>query len=83
VLYQCDLTLHTETCVNLGSAGHVASGAWLMIFGAELHGLAWAMRRRVSAAAWSTRATSAARGADSRPWDTFPARSSYAVVMPL
>jgi hypothetical protein len=55
VLYQWDITLHTETCVYLGSAGSWASFGWLAFFVVKLHGLELALRvrfaRRVVAAA--------------------------------
>jgi hypothetical protein len=56
VLYQCDLTLHTETCTYLGSApvGAAASMGWLALFVGKLYALAWAMKLRVSRAAQAT-----------------------------
>lgn len=48
LLYQWDLTLHTETCAYLGNAGLVAAFAWLVVFAAKLSGLAWALRIRLA-----------------------------------
>ena len=48
VLYQCDLTLHTETCAYLGAVGIMASAVWLLCFAGKLYALAWAVRVRVS-----------------------------------
>ena len=53
-LYQCDVTLHTETSANLGWAGIVASSVWLALFAGKLEGLAWAMKLRLSRTAWAT-----------------------------
>ena len=61
VLYQWDLTLHVETCVNLGLSGAIATGAWLAMFAAKVHGLAWAMKIRISRPAFAA-ATLAALG---------------------
>lgn len=47
-LYQCDLTLHTETCAHLGTIGVLGSAAWLMGSLAKLRALAWAMQLRLS-----------------------------------
>ena len=54
VLYQYDLTLHTETCNSLGAAGVWAAGAWLVLFVAKLHALAWAMKIRLARSAVAT-----------------------------
>lgn len=54
VLYQCDLTLHTETCAHLGSVGVWAAGAWLALFVGKLHALGWAMKLRVARSALAT-----------------------------
>lgn len=54
VLYQCDLTLHTETCTYLGAVGVSATMGWLALFVAKLYALAWAMKLRVSRAAYAT-----------------------------
>jgi hypothetical protein len=54
VLYQCDLTLHTEACVNLGPAGLCGTAAWTGLFVAKLYALAWALRLRISRAAAAT-----------------------------
>jgi hypothetical protein len=49
--YQCDLTLHTETCVYLGWVGAVAAGVWLVSFVAKLYVLGLAVRIRLSRSA--------------------------------
>lgn len=54
VLYQCDLTLHTETCSYLGAVGAWATVGWLALFVAKLRALAWAMNLRVSRSAFAT-----------------------------
>lgn len=53
-LYQGDLTLHTETCVQLGVAGACAAAAWLALFGLKLFALGRAMEVRVSLGAFAT-----------------------------
>jgi hypothetical protein len=60
MLYQCDLTLHTETCANLGGAGAAAAIAWLVLFGGKLRALVWALRLRVSREAMATLLTGGA-----------------------
>jgi hypothetical protein len=57
VLYQCDLTLHTETCPNLGDVGVAASIGWLALFIGKLAALGWAMKLRVSRAMMTTAIT--------------------------
>ena len=47
VVYQADLTLHTETCAVLGGIGLVLSALWLGLFVAKLVFLAWALRIRI------------------------------------
>lgn len=54
VLYQGDLTLHTETCVNLGAVGVFASGAWLVLFAGKLLAAARIFDLRLSRATWMT-----------------------------
>lgn len=54
VLYQCDLTLHTETCAYLGVVGTMATLGWLALFVAKLYALAWAMKLRLSRAGYAT-----------------------------
>lgn len=54
VLYQGDLTLHTETCVHLGQAGLWAAAAWLAMFVGKLYSLAWAVKVRFSRGALAT-----------------------------
>lgn len=44
VVYQWDLTLHTETCEVLGSAAVPLAAAWSLVFVGKLRGLAWALR---------------------------------------
>jgi hypothetical protein len=53
VVYQGDLTLHTETCAFLGGAGLFASLVWGASFVLKLFALARAMRLRVSASAFA------------------------------
>lgn len=53
-LYQCDLTLHTETCAELGVAGACAAAAWFALFGLKLFALGWAMKVRLSLGAFAT-----------------------------
>jgi len=48
ILYQSDVTLHTETCANLGAIGTVAGVSWLALFGGKLLLLAWALRIRIA-----------------------------------
>jgi hypothetical protein len=48
VLYQWDITLHTETCAYLGAPGAWATAGWLAIFAGKLYALAWALRLRFS-----------------------------------
>ncbi len=48
VLCQGDLTLHTETCPNLGAWAAIASAAWFVVSGTKLALLARALRLRVS-----------------------------------
>ncbi|MET0793615.1 MAG: hypothetical protein ABW061_18995 [Polyangiaceae bacterium] len=47
-LYQCDPTLHTETCAYLGITGVVATLAWFAGFVAKLYAMARALRVRLS-----------------------------------
>ena len=47
-VYQCDPTLHTETCVYLGFAGLLGVLAWLASFVAKLYALARALELRPS-----------------------------------
>lgn len=48
VLYQCDLTLHTETCAFLGAVGAWATAGWFALFVVKVRALAWAMKLRFS-----------------------------------
>lgn len=50
-LYQGDLTLLTERQLYLGLAGALTAAAWLALFVAKIHALAWAMRLRLSRSA--------------------------------
>ena len=50
-IYQCDPTLHTETCAYLGGVGVLAGAAWLASFVAKLSALAVGMRVRLSRSA--------------------------------
>lgn len=54
VLYQGDLTLHTETCVNLGTIGVVASASWLALFAGKLFAASRIFDLRLSRATWLT-----------------------------
>jgi hypothetical protein len=47
-VYQCDPTLHTETCAYLGLAGVLAAAVWLASFVAKLYALARALHLRPS-----------------------------------
>ncbi|MBX3186431.1 MAG: hypothetical protein KF819_05415 [Labilithrix sp.] len=60
VLYQSDLTLHTETCALLGRVGVIAAVAWLALFVGKLYALAWALRIRLARRAIVTAAAGAA-----------------------
>ncbi len=66
VLYQADLTLHTETCAFLGGIGIPASVAWVLIFVAKLRALAWALRLRLPRSAFGV-ATFGALGLAAMP----------------
>lgn len=59
MLYQCDLTLQTEASPYLGAVGTAATVAWLALFVAKLFALAWAMKLRLSKAAYATAAFAA------------------------
>lgn len=50
-LYQCDLTLHTETCAFLGVTGLLGTLGWSLSFVAKLRALAWAMQLTLSRSA--------------------------------
>ncbi len=54
VLYQSDLTLHTETCANLGVAGTWAAAGWALLYAGKLFALARALRLRLSRTAVAT-----------------------------
>ncbi|AKU97476.1 hypothetical protein AKJ09_04140 [Labilithrix luteola] len=48
VVYQADVTLHTETCPNLGWAGAIGTLVWLAAFETKIATLAAALRIRPS-----------------------------------
>lgn len=48
VLYQCDLALHAERSVYLGTLGVVSMVVWLGFFVGKLYALAWAVHLRLS-----------------------------------
>jgi hypothetical protein len=48
VLYHWDMTLHTETCAYLGTAGALATCAWFLMFVVKLYAIAWALRVNLS-----------------------------------
>jgi hypothetical protein len=48
LLYQWDLTLHTETSAYLGTGGQWATAGWILVFHVRLYALAWALRLRLS-----------------------------------
>jgi len=50
-IYQCDPTLHTETCAYLGGVGALAGAAWLASFVAKISLLGRALRLRLSRSA--------------------------------
>ncbi len=60
LLYQSDLTLHTETCALLGVVGVVASAFWLALFVVKLYALAWAVQIRLAPRAAATAVVGAA-----------------------
>lgn len=66
-LYQCDLTLHTETCAYLGTAGVLGSAVWLVSFMGKVRVLAWAMKLRISRSAFFVASFGAAMLA-TMPW---------------
>ncbi len=47
-LYQCDVTLHTETCPNLGVLGVLGTVGWLGLFVGKLAATGWALRVRLA-----------------------------------
>lgn len=77
VVYQCDVTLHTETCPNLGTVGAVAAATWVALFVVKLRALAWAMRIRIERSAQIT-AAFGATGLALLPFvvSTLPTRSA-------
>jgi hypothetical protein len=59
VIYQGDLTLHTETCAYMGALGVVASMIWGALFLGKLYALGLAMRVRIAPRAFATAGTGA------------------------
>lgn len=53
VLYQGDLTLHTETSAFLSSFGAVSSAVWFAVFVGKLYALGWALKLRLSRSAFA------------------------------
>jgi len=51
VLYQGDLTLHTETSAFLSRFGALSSIVWVAVFVAKLYALAWALKLKLSRSA--------------------------------
>ena len=82
VVYQCDLTLHTETCAHLGSVGIWAAAAWAGLFVGKLRALAWAMKIHISRRA-TTSATLGAAGLAALPllMSSVDRRASTALVV--
>lgn len=82
LLYQGDLTLHTETSANLGAVGAIASLAWLALFGGKLAALGRAMRVRIPRSAFGT-AVAGASGLALLPWalPRLEPRAGAALVM--
>ncbi len=54
VLYQSDLTLHTETCAFMGRVGAVAALVWLALFAGKLYALARALKVELAPRAIAT-----------------------------
>ena len=52
LLYQWDLTFHTETAVFLGEVGYATSAAWAALFVGKLHLLERALGVRLAPHAW-------------------------------
>jgi len=50
-IYQCDPTLHSETCAYMGALGVPAAAAWLASFVGKLYALGSALRLRLSRSA--------------------------------
>lgn len=48
LLYQVDLTLHTETCAAMGAIGAAFALPWVVLFGAKLVAIARALHVRLS-----------------------------------
>ena len=67
VVYQGDLTLHTETAAYLGAPGGMAAAFWLVVFGAKLGLLPWALRVHVARSAQAV-AAYGALGLAVMPW---------------
>ncbi len=52
LLYQWDLTFHTETAVFLGDTGYATTAVWAALFVGKLHLLERALRIRLAPHAW-------------------------------
>jgi len=48
ILYQWDMTLHTETCAYLGATGAWATAVWFAIFVGKLRLFGWALHVRIA-----------------------------------
>lgn len=59
LLYQVDLTLHTETCAAMGAVGASFALPWLVLFGVKLAAIAWALHVRLSRRTWAVALTGA------------------------
>lgn len=53
LLYQVDLTLHTETCAAMGAVGAVFALPWVVLFGVKLAAIARALHVRLSRRTWA------------------------------
>lgn len=60
VFYQMDLTLHTQTCAELGASGVAPAALWFGVFVAKLAALARALRVRLGGRALATATLGAA-----------------------
>ncbi len=71
LLYQWDLTFHTETAVFLGDTGYATTAVWAALFVGKLHLLERALRIRLAPHAWLAALLAAAGlalGARVLPW---------------
>ena len=53
LLYQVDLTLHTETCAAMGAFGAAFALPWVVLFGGKLAAIARALHVRLSRRTWA------------------------------